>query len=74
MNAISHYHTKQSKSERERQMLYDITYMCYLKYDTNEHIYRTGTDSQLERTDLWLPREQEGRIGSLRAADANHYL
>ena len=24
MNAISHYHTKQSKSERERQMLYDI--------------------------------------------------
>ena len=38
------YHIKWSKSERERQMLYDITYMWNLKYDTNELIYET--DSQ----------------------------
>ena len=38
------YHTKQSKSERERQILYNITYMWNLKYDTNEHIYETETD------------------------------
>ena len=38
------YHTKQSKSERERQILHDITYMWNLKYDTNEHIYKTETD------------------------------
>ena len=34
------------KSERERQIPYDITYMWNLKYDTNEHIYETETDSQ----------------------------
>ena len=39
-------HTKQSKSEPERQTPYDITYMWNLKYDTNEHIYKTETDSQ----------------------------
>ena len=39
-------HTKWSKSERERQIPYDITYMRNLKYDTNELIYKTETDSQ----------------------------
>ena len=39
-------YTKQSKLERERQIPYDITYMWNLKYDTNEHIYETETDSQ----------------------------
>ena len=38
------------KSERERQIPYNITYMWNLKYDTNELIYET--DSQTERTDL----------------------
>ena len=38
------YHTKQSQSERERQILHDITYMWNLKYDTNQHIYKTETD------------------------------
>ena len=30
--------------------------MWNLKYDTNELIYETETDSQTYRTDLWLPR------------------
>ena len=38
-------HTKRSKSEKERQIPYDITYMWNLKYDTNEPIYKTETDS-----------------------------
>ena len=38
-------HTKWSKSDRERQISYDITYMWNLKYDTNELIYKTETDS-----------------------------
>ena len=42
----SNCHTKWSKSERKRQIPYDITYMWNLKYDTKEHIYETGTDSQ----------------------------
>ena len=37
---------KWSKSERERQIPYDITYMWNLKYDTNELIYETETDSE----------------------------
>ena len=45
MNATGDYPTKWSKSERERQ-IYDITYMWNLKYDTNEPIYETETDSQ----------------------------
>ena len=40
------YHIKHSKSGRERQMPYKSTYMWNLKYDTNELIYRTETDSQ----------------------------
>ena len=33
-------------SQKERQITYDITYMWNLKYDTNEHIYETESDSQ----------------------------
>ena len=39
-------HTKWNKSERERQTSYDISYMWDLKYDPNELIYKTETDSQ----------------------------
>ena len=34
MNATRNYHTKWSKSERKT--IYDLTYMWYLKYDTND--------------------------------------
>ena len=35
----------------------------------------TETDSQIQRTDLWFPREvREGWIGSLGLADANYYI
>ena len=40
------YYTMWSKSDRKRQVPYDITYMWNLKYDTNEFIYKTETDSQ----------------------------
>ena len=50
-----------TKSERERQVPYDITYMWDLKYGTNEPIYRPEIDSQTGRADLCLPR---GRGGS----------
>ena len=44
MDGPSDYHTKRSKSERE--IPYNIIYMWNLKYDTNELIYKTETDSQ----------------------------
>ena len=37
-----------SERERARQMLYDITYLWNLKYDTNELIYKT--DSQRKQS------------------------
>ena len=48
--------------------------MCNLKYDTNEHIYKTETDPQIQRTDLRSPRGKTGgeeRIENLGLADAN---
>ena len=35
-----------AKSERERQIPYDITYIWNLKYDTNELIYEVESNSQ----------------------------
>ena len=46
MHAPRDYHTKWSKSDRERQIPYDITYVWNLKYDTNKLIYETEIDSQ----------------------------
>ena len=48
-------------SQSERQIPHDITYMCNLKYDTNEPIYETETESQ--RIDLCLPRGWQGWTG-----------
>ena len=46
MDRPREYHSKWSKSDRGAQILYSITYMWNLKYDTNELIYKTETDSQ----------------------------
>ena len=51
--------------------------MWDLKYVTNEPIYKTETDSQTWRTDLWLPRgmwEGVGWMASLGLVDANYYI
>ena len=43
-----------------------------LKYDTNEPVCKTETDTWAQRTDLCLP---SGRgFGRMRLADANYYL
>ena len=47
-----------------------------LKYNTKEIIYETETDSQTQRTDLWLPRGKgvgEEWIWNLGLAEANYY-
>ena len=54
----------------------DIPYMWNFKYDTNEPIYETETESQTKRTDLWLPRERgsgEGWSGRLGLAYESFY-
>ena len=50
-----------------------LTHMQNLKYNTNGHIYERETDSQTQRTDLWLPTGMgvgEGSIESFGLADA----
>ena len=68
MNGPRDYHTKE-KSDRERQIPYDTTYMWNLKKkqkkhkDTNELIYKTETDSQTSKTNLWLLKGKRGGEG-----------
>ena len=50
--------------------------MWNLKYDSNESIYETGTESRTQRTDWLLPRGRglEKRwSGQLRLADISFY-
>ena len=53
-----------SKTEKDR---YHMTpHMWNLKYDRNELIYETETDSQIQRTDLRLPKgkgERRDKLG-----------
>ena len=60
MDGPRDYHTKQSKSERERQRPYD-----YHLYAESKIRYKliSETESQTRRTDLWLPRERDGMGG-----------
>ena len=46
MDGLRDYYTKWSRSEREKQIPYDITYMWNLIYDTKELIYEREIDSQ----------------------------
>ena len=49
------------KSQKERQISYGLTYMWNLKNDTNELIYETETDSDIENKFMVTKREREWR-------------
>ena len=55
---------------RERQVLYDITYMWNLK---NESIYKTETDSQTENKLMVTNGGGWGQIRSTGLTDTNYY-
>ena len=65
-------YTKQRKSERESQTPYDITYIWNLKYDTNEHIYKTNKLTDIKNR--LLVANKEGRIRSSGLANVNYYI
>ena len=47
------------------------------KNDKNELIYKTETDSQTSKTNLWLPKGKhggEGEIRSLGLTDTHYYI
>ena len=62
MDGPRDYHTKWSKSFRERQISYVVTYMWNLKYDTNELIYKIEIDSQTENK-LMVTKGERGERG-----------
>ena len=66
MEGPRNYRTKRSKSERERQISYDITNMWNLvKNDTKELIHKTKTktDSKISKPNLGLPKGKSWRKG-----------
>ena len=71
MDATRDYHTKWNKSERERQMPYDITYMWNLKYDTQMNL--SMKQNRIRDIDRWVPGGVEVKDGGLWLADASCY-
>ena len=57
MDRSRDYHIKGSKSDREGQVLYCVTYMWNLKNETNELIYKTNR--LRKQTDGY----QRGKVG-----------
>ena len=52
-------------SQTKTNIIWYYTYMRNLKKnDTNELIYKTETDSQTYRTNLWLPGGKRGGEGT----------
>ena len=47
MDASRGYYAKRNKSNRERQLLHDLTYMWNLKTKTNKK-YGTGTKTEIQ--------------------------
>ena len=52
------YHTMWSKPKTS--IMWYCLYMEFEKKDTDELIYKTETDSQTQKTSLWLPK---GKVG-----------
>ena len=62
-------------SQKEKYKIpYYSTYMWNLKYGTNESICRTETDSQTQKTNLWLPRGRREGVDGLGLVDTNYYI
>ena len=62
MDRSRRYFAKWNKLEQEKQIPYDFTYMWNLKKQMNQNI-KTETDSQIQRTNWWLPEVRRVRDG-----------
>ena len=72
-NKTHHTHTPEyhTKLVRKRQILY-IAYRWNLKSDTNKLIYKTETDPQTQKTNLWLSK-RKGKRGTNQASGISRY-
>ena len=73
MDATGDSHAGWGKSERERQMLNDVTYMWNLECDTNDPIYKTQTHRRGEQT-FGYQGEGEGSGINLGFGVASYYI
>ena len=64
MDRSGGYYSKWNKSDRERQMLYDITYMWNLKKKTSEYNEKPK-QTQIQRTPVVTSGETEQGRGSI---------
>ena len=75
MDGTRDSHIQWSKSEWERQIPYDITYIWNLKYGTNKPIDKAETDIENRPVVAKGGREvAEGLNRSLGLVDANYYI
>ena len=59
MDESRDYHTKWRQKEKDKDHMLSLT--CeILKNDTHELIYKTETDSQIQKANLGLPKGKEG--------------
>ena len=56
MDGTKDYHNKWIKSDKDKHHTASLI-GGILKKDTNELIYKTETNSQISKTNLWLPKE-----------------
>ena len=76
MDATRDSHTKWRKSERERQIPYDIMYVQNLKYGTNLNLSAEQKQTNMENRLVIAKGEGkgEGWTGSLGSVDAKYYI
>ena len=70
MDGLGGYYAYWNKPDWERQILYDIPYMCDLKSKTSEY-NKKETDTWIQRTNECLPvgRGKEGGRGKIGIGD-----
>lgn len=57
MNGPRNYHTNWNKSDRERQISYEIAHMWNLmKNDTGQLVNKTESDSKISKPNVCLPK------------------
>ena len=61
--------------DRKRQTQYNTSYMWNLK-KIQMYIYKTETDPQTQKTNLWLPNGwgKEWQIRGMELTDMNYYI
>ena len=66
------------KQVRQRKTNIQYHLKVESKYNSNESIYKTGTDSQTQKTNLWLPKKKgrgkEGKIRSMWLKETHYYI